>query len=108
LRFTFAGSAAEFLLAWFRRITSGIFPHDIAVAFCTEGHALVFRHFAETHLHVNTSIVEGFPNTFLRAAKDGVPTVSIQVDPGKCFPGIGAARYTAENLSRFWQASAPL
>ncbi len=40
------------------------------------------QYFANACLHLNTSSFEGFPNTFLQAAKYAVPTISIQVDPG--------------------------
>lgn len=39
--------------------------------------------FANSILHVNTSIFEGFPNTFLQSAKYGVPVISMVVDPGE-------------------------
>jgi len=38
--------------------------------------------FARAKLFINTSVLEGFPNTFLQAAKYSVPILSLQVDPG--------------------------
>jgi glycosyltransferase involved in cell wall biosynthesis len=38
-------------------------------------------YFAEARIHLNTSSFEGFPNTYLQAAKYGVPTVAMIVDP---------------------------
>ncbi len=42
----------------------------------------VEKYFAQAALLVNTSVSEGFPDTFLQASKYGVPIVSLQVDPG--------------------------
>lgn len=41
------------------------------------------QYFAQAKLHINTSTFEGFPNTFLQAAKYGVPTIAAKVDPGE-------------------------
>jgi glycosyltransferase involved in cell wall biosynthesis len=39
------------------------------------------RLFARAFVLINTSILEGFPNTFLQAGKHGVPILSLNVDP---------------------------
>lgn len=57
-------------------------------------------YFANAKLHVNTSHFEGFPNTFLQSAKYGVPTVSLQVDPGAMLSQHGCGQKCEGDLDR--------
>jgi len=43
--------------------------------------AHINRYFGEAAVFVNTSVAEGFPNTFIQAACHGTPVVSLNVDP---------------------------
>lgn len=62
-------------LAWARRLPNVTVIERVPFAD-------IENYFADARLHLNTSVFEGFPNTFLQAAKYGVPTVSLKVDPG--------------------------
>lgn len=49
--------------------------------------------YAKAGLLINTSLFEGFPNTFLQAAKYGVPILSLNVDPNGMLTEYGCGRF---------------
>lgn len=64
--------------------------------------AEVEAYYAKARVLLNTSVAEGFPNSFLQAAKYGLPIVSLQVDPDRIierfalgYVGVGAIAPTA-------------
>lgn len=54
---------------------------------------------ASTRLLLNTSVAEGFPNTFLEAAAYGVPIASLTVDPGEMLSRFGCGFCADSNLA---------
>ena len=48
-------------------------------------HSEIWKYFRRARVFVNTSVYEGFPNTFLQCAVSGVPVVSLQVNPDEAF-----------------------
>lgn len=58
----------------------------------------VEEYYAKAGLLINTSLFEGFPNTFLQAAKYGVPILSLNVDPGGMLTEHGCGRFCNGNF----------
>jgi glycosyltransferase involved in cell wall biosynthesis len=68
--------------------------------------ALIQRHYNQARILLNTSLSEGFPNTFIHAMNGGTPLASVEVDPdgilslGGCGPLEGKLERLAEDLRR--------
>ena len=68
----------------------------------------VGRVFAEAKLLVNTSLYEGFPNTFVQAAMQGTPILSWSVDPDGVLTREGIGVWAAGSLERLAAAAEEL
>lgn len=60
----------------------------------------VNRYFDDASIFVNTSVAEGFPNTFIQSWSKYAPTISLNVDPDECIckNELGFHSKTMENL----------
>ena len=56
------------------------------------------NYFKKAKVYINTSIYEGFPNTFLQAFKYGTPVISLNVNPNNIFDKYNIGYYCNNNF----------
>ncbi|MHA1500145.1 MAG: glycosyltransferase family 4 protein, partial [Promethearchaeota archaeon] len=56
------------------------------------------NYFKNAKVYINTSIYEGFPNTFLQAFKYKTPVISLNVNPNNIFDDYNIGYYCNDNF----------
>lgn len=59
------------------------------------------QYFQQAKVLVNTSTIEGFPNTFIQATKNGTPVVSLQVNPDNVIGVYQFGKQASGDISEF-------
>jgi len=103
VRFVMVGAQAEAVgnVEWQDELLNGIAALPNLDYVGAQSHAEVNELLARAHIFVNTSLHEGFPNTFVQAWLRDVAVVSLSVDPDRVLTneGVGIAAGSEANLS---------
>jgi len=100
VRFVIVGAPAATSGSWQLALMQGIHNAPNLQYLGQKSHTEVNELLARAHIFVNTSVHEGFPNTFIQAWLRDVVVVSLQVDPDQILErrGVGIVAHSESGL----------